>query len=143
LANATLVKNVVQSATSDPDSEVRLNAQRTLSQIAEKRPDLIDAEMVKVVRNTATSPVVDHGQGHGNQTMPWVRAGKLSGNQWDRFDNEARETAQDTMKTITAKRPDLVAASKPVIVKPIVNGKQASMSLHATPAAPRPSLMTP
>jgi hypothetical protein len=90
LANDTLVKNVTQSATSDPDSQVRLNAQRTLSQIAENRPDLIDADMVKAVRNTAASPIVDHGQsGHGNLAvpMPWVHAGKLSGNQWDRFDN--------------------------------------------------------
>jgi hypothetical protein len=137
LANATLVKHVVQSATSDPDSETRLNAQRTLSQIAEKRPDLIDADMVKAVKNTATSPVVDHGQRPGD-AAPWVRAGKLSGNQWEKIDNEGRETAQDTLKTITAKRPDLVAAPKPVIVKPMVNAKQNGMSLHAVPAAPRP-----
>ena len=146
LANATLVKNVTQSATSDPDSQVRLNAQRTFSQIAEKRPDLIDADMVKAVKNTAASPVVDHGQsGHGDLAvpMPWVLAGKLSGNQWDRFDNEARETAQDTLKTIASKRPDLMASAQPMITKPVIVAKQTGMSLHATPAAPRPTLMTP
>ena len=143
LANATLVRNVTQSATGDPDSQVRLNAQRTLSQIAEKRPDLIDADMTKAVRETAASPVADHGQ-RPNSAGPWVHAGKLSGNQWDRFDNEARETAQDTLKTIASKRPDLVASEQPTIAKPVIVAKQiAGMSLHATPAAPRPNLMTP
>jgi protein tyrosine phosphatase (PTP) superfamily phosphohydrolase (DUF442 family) len=57
-------------------------------------------------------------------------------------DNEARETAQDTMKTIADKRPDLMASAQPAITKPVIVAKQTGMSLHATPAAPRPTLMT-
>jgi hypothetical protein len=142
LANAALVRNVTQIATHDPDSEVRLNAQRTLSQIAEKRPDLVDADMVKAVRNTATAPVVDHGQRRGDD-VPWVRAGKLYGHQLDEYDNEARETARDTLKAIASKRPDLMAAIEPTIAKPLNVKQTASESPHAAPAAPRPTLMTP
>jgi hypothetical protein len=108
LVDTTLVKSVTSIAASDPDSGARAEAQNTLGKIAKNRPDLIDADMTKVVSQTATSPIADHKNGGSVRDTE-----RLLGWQFDRVDNEARSTAQQTLQLIAEKRPDLLAAPKP------------------------------
>jgi hypothetical protein len=98
LAHATLVKSVTQVATNDPDAWVRAQEQNTLGRIADTRPDLIDAGMEKAVSRTAASPLVDRGENLDH----WLQSGGTLSN-W--AENEARSTAQHTLKTIAEKKP--------------------------------------
>lgn len=174
LADATLTKNVTIMAASDPDSRARLAAQNTLATIAEKRPDLIDPSMVKTLQDTVAGRVHFENdldwfdRGNGERVFGGAHSGKLYGNQIDAYDNKARATAQETLKTIAEKRPDLMATSRAdnslqnssfsgrgaqasVIATPeqahntetskpaIVIPKQSAPALHAAPPSPRPS----
>jgi hypothetical protein len=104
LADATLAKSVTQIAMNDPDSWVRAQAQKTLGTIAGTRPDLVDADMVKVVSRTAASSFVSRGE----DVDHWLQSGGTLNN-WP--DNEARSTAQQTLKTIAEKKPQLIPKS--------------------------------
>ena len=120
LANATLVKDLTSVAANDPDSDVRLSAEKALATVAEKRPDLISPDMVKVIAHTAALPVVNYGKQNdtwvlkdGNRTGVGTAElanvpGKLQGDRRDSIDNQARTTAQQTLKIIADKRPDLM-----------------------------------
>jgi hypothetical protein len=130
LADAALVRNVTAIAANDPDSEVRATAQNALAKIASQRPDLVDVDMVKIVSGTAALPIADHGENTG-----FVRyTEKLVGWQDDIADNEARGTAQKTLKTITEKRPDLTAVSNPAVAP---KHGSASPHFHANVIPPR------
>lgn len=133
LATADLVRSASDTAIHDPDSMTRYRAQETLSKIAEKRPDLINGDMLKAVKTTAAQPLLaERGE------LPLTHNGPLWGNQSNELDNSAMKTAQQTLKTITEKRPDLTTG------RPTLGGQKAGhVALNATIAAPRPNFTTP
>jgi len=159
-----------------------MNAQVTLASIAEQRPDLIDEPMLKAIEDTAAGRV--HFDRDKSEYAPFAgerglsvtyrfsnvtHSGKLIGDQDNDSDNEARATAQQTLKTIAEKRPDLIAANTTgnslqnssfsgnganlprTLVPPeasrsaeaskpaSVIPKQSAPSLHVAPAPPRPA----
>jgi hypothetical protein len=123
LADRALVENLARIADNDPDSFVRGPAQAALGNIAGRRPDLIDDAMVKSVSRTAASPLSDHGD---KGRLPVERHGALVGWQYDKTDNEARNTAQQTLQTIREKRPDLFKEPNPTEIKNLQPGSRIS-----------------
>lgn len=149
LLNADVAKIATQSATHDPDliahllpvtseqfrvpkpmgvvdSSDRLAANKVLAKLAETRPDLVNADMVRVVSQTAKEPIADHNQDQvgdvlspkpGLMTILAMDGSSVLGIQRDTDDNASRSLAQQTLKTIEEKRPDLMVTSKPLTVK--------------------------
>ena len=133
LADAILAKNVAEIAANDPDSGVRAAAQNTLAGIVDKRPDLVDYDVIAAV-SQAAKPFVGRGDDAGVVVEHTVPNGKtLVGWQFDRVDQGAHSTAQQTLQTIKEKRPDLFAQS----VKTTAPGlKQNGASVHTAVMRP-------
>lgn len=124
-------------AVGEADSYIRRSANNVLAQIAAKRPDLIDADMARVVSHTAAEPIANNKQPSSSLL---IFAGDRSlGTQRDDMDNEARATAQETQKIIAERRPDLVGTSKPDAME-----KQSPIDLqHQTGSTASRNLASP